>query len=408
MKRIPILPTLVTLGNAFCGFAAISFTMDAHASPASFAENMKFAGWLIMLAIIFDALDGKVARLAKQTSKFGVELDSLSDVISFGVAPGLIIKTIAHQLQFYSRVAWVTGSLFMLCAALRLARFNVDTGMDEASHRSFHGLPSPAAGGFVASLAVMSYTLRSDSDYGRVAAALEPIMDGLLCCLPFLGAALALLMISNVPYPHLATRLLRSREPFDHLVTIILILLFAMMTRPFSLPLFFGIYVFAGVVNSLKNLVMSRAKVLQPAQPPPNATPGKGSDRDSAQNPSSTCPRLSPMRPSPVAVLRNHTRRVTTRSPRRASVIRNSCVPSGRSCSGTRATILFDGGPSTRACASECPAPGAFSVATTDMSCRSSGPNGHSATASSAPSRRSSDTIRSPSSAVKPRRANRV
>lgn len=265
MIRIPILPTLVTLGNGFCGFASISYVVNAQsaATPEAYGRNMVLAGWLIMLAMVFDALDGKVARLANQTSDFGIELDSLCDAVSFGVAPALIVKTIAHQQQFLERVAWITGAMFMLCAVLRLARFNVETDQEEESHMSFQGLPSPAAGGFVASLAVLTYSMRSEAEYKGLAAVMEPFMDGLLFAIPILAAVLGLLMISNIPYPHLATRLLKGQEPFDYLVSVILVALFAILTRPFSLPVFFGGYVIAGVVLRLKNLVMVR--VVEPS-----------------------------------------------------------------------------------------------------------------------------------------------
>jgi CDP-diacylglycerol--serine O-phosphatidyltransferase len=258
--RIPILPTLVTLGNGFCGFAAISFVIHAGAHPMNFEADMKFAGWLIMLAMVFDALDGRVARMTNSTSRFGIELDSLCDVISFGVAPGVIIKTIAHQQRFYPNVAWVTGALFMLCAALRLARFNVETDQEESSHQGFTGLPSPAAGGFIASLAVLYYSLRAEeAEFGRVATVLAPFMDGLLWSVPFVGVGIALLMISNVPYPHFLNRLMRDYGPFEHLVAIILVILFAVLTRPFSLPLAFGLYAGSGIVLALKRMVMASA-----------------------------------------------------------------------------------------------------------------------------------------------------
>ena len=258
VRKVPILPTLVTLANAFCGFAAISYVMQARMDPTLAATYMKWAGWLILLAIVFDALDGKVARLAKQTSEFGVQLDSLSDMISFGVAPAVMVKAIADMQNFLPRVAWVTAALFMMCAALRLARFNVDTDDDAESHNYFRGLPSPAAGGLIASLAALSFALHSDADFKGIAAALAPAMDGLLFSLPFLAAVLALLMISNVRYPHIASRLLRNQEPFDYLIRIILLVLFVLLTRPFSLPILFVVYVGMGVVLGIKELLFRR------------------------------------------------------------------------------------------------------------------------------------------------------
>jgi CDP-diacylglycerol--serine O-phosphatidyltransferase len=147
-RVVPILPTLVTLGNAFCGFTAIDYAMKAGASGADATRFYHWIGWsgvMILLAMVFDALDGKVARLAHATSDLGRELDSLCDVISFGVAPAVIVKTLASYQNYLPRLGWAASVLFVMCAALRLARFNIETDAAEESHWYFKGLPSPAA-----------------------------------------------------------------------------------------------------------------------------------------------------------------------------------------------------------------------------------------------------------------------
>ena len=110
MRRFPILPTLVTLGNAFCGFLAINYILKAHATPEKFGQYIGWAGWMIVAAMLFDAFDGKVARLAGRTSRFGAELDSLCDMISFGLAPAMIVHAIALRQGFLPRMGWASAA----------------------------------------------------------------------------------------------------------------------------------------------------------------------------------------------------------------------------------------------------------------------------------------------------------
>ena len=137
-QGIFLLPSLLTTGNLFCGFFAMLLTVDERFTEAALA---------IFVAMVMDALDGRVARLMKATSQFGVEYDSLADVISFCVAPAFLLYSFAlHDL---GRAAWFAAFLFVICGALRLARFNVQTGT--VDKRWFIGLPTPAAAGVAAS-----------------------------------------------------------------------------------------------------------------------------------------------------------------------------------------------------------------------------------------------------------------
>lgn len=268
MKRIPVLPTLITLGNAFCGFLSISYAMKAmvaQGDPALFNKYMQLAGWLIFCAMVFDALDGKVARLANATSNFGAELDSLCDVISFGVAPAVIVMVIAAQQHFLPRLAVAAGLLYMMCAALRLARFNIETEAAEESHWYFKGLPSPAAAAFIAGLTINIFEIyelrdevRGEHEMAVLAKALAPIMDGLLWVMPFVAIILGLLMISRIRYIHVMNKLLKGQEPLDYLVKLIVVVILAVLTRPFSLALLVGVYVLSGIVIWCKELIYSR------------------------------------------------------------------------------------------------------------------------------------------------------
>src|SRR5213078_373225 len=137
-KSAFLLPSLLTTGNLFCGFFALLLTVDGRYTEATLA---------IFVAMIMDMLDGRVARLMKATSQFGVEYDSLADVVSFGVAPAFLLYSFA--LRDLGRPAWFAAFLFVICGALRLARFNVQTGT--VDRRFFVGLSTPAAAGVVAS-----------------------------------------------------------------------------------------------------------------------------------------------------------------------------------------------------------------------------------------------------------------
>ena len=169
IRTFAILPTMFTLGNLVCGFFAIVIASRVQTPQfagrflqtlATDPSNCMLSAWLIFLAMVFDALDGYIARLAKSASEFGAELDSLCDMVSFGVAPAFLLVKMCPQFSFLHKEAvWVIAASYAVCAALRLARFNVETS-DEDDHLTFRGLPSPAAAASVAGFAIMFHTLR--------------------------------------------------------------------------------------------------------------------------------------------------------------------------------------------------------------------------------------------------------
>jgi CDP-diacylglycerol--serine O-phosphatidyltransferase len=240
VKKIAILPTLLTLGNAVCGFAAIAVATKIDPSrPVD--PYFAFSGWLIIAAMLFDALDGYVARLSRTASKFGGELDSLCDAISFGAAPAFLLmrmgpgwepQPLLHQLLACIAV------LYLVCVLLRLARFNVETTPDPKEHKRFRGLPSPGAAGCLASLAILRGELAERGlhlDLGVLTLAIEVWAT--------LGAlVVALLMVSRLPYPHITKQVLRGRRPFSHLVQLILVGFIIVLVREVALVLLFWIY----------------------------------------------------------------------------------------------------------------------------------------------------------------------
>jgi CDP-diacylglycerol---serine O-phosphatidyltransferase len=239
IRTISVFPTLLTLGNLICGFFAIVVAariekpeMAAANIDIADTTNLMYSGWLIFLAMIFDGLDGYVARLARTSSDFGAQLDSLCDVVSFGVAPGfLLVKMCPWFTAVHSQAIWVIAAGFAACAALRLARFNVESN-DDDDHLYFSGLPSPAAAAVIAGFAIMFYTLRKNADpfHNGIDAIVQWI-------LPFLGLLVALLMVSRVRYPHITNRVLRGQRSFGHVVAVVFFFLAIMVVKGYALAI---------------------------------------------------------------------------------------------------------------------------------------------------------------------------
>jgi len=244
VKKIAIIPTLLTLGNAVCGLAAIACAskIDSAASAADSDPYFAWSGWLIIAAMMFDALDGYVARLSKSASDFGLQLDSLCDAISFGAAPAFLLLRLGPGWQPVPRLHQalaVIAALYMVCAILRLARFNIETTLEPANQKRFRGLPSPGAAGCVASLAI----LRGSEQYQKWLALNPELARSAIEIWATLGAlSVALLMVSRVPYPHLTKQILRGRRPFRHVVQVIIAVCVIVLIWELALVLLFWMY----------------------------------------------------------------------------------------------------------------------------------------------------------------------
>ncbi len=237
-----MLPTMFTLGNLVCGFFAIvlasrvgsPISKDLTEQVVLESHDLMLAGWLIFLAMLFDALDGYVARLSNTSSDFGAQLDSLCDLVTFGVAPGFLLVKMCPGFAFMHKEAvWVIAAAFAACAALRLARFNVETG-EEDDHLAFNGLPSPAAAASIAGCAIMFYTLRKADNPLAYREEIDMVLQNVL---PFFAVAVALLMVSRVPYPHISNQILRGQKTFRHLVAVIFTIVALMVIRDYSIPI---------------------------------------------------------------------------------------------------------------------------------------------------------------------------
>ncbi len=256
MKKIAIIPTLLTLGNGVCGFASIYLASKIlKLDPADSSDHdlyyLAVSGWLILIAMVFDALDGYVARLSRSASKFGGELDSLCDGISFGVAPAYLLLRLGQSLEsrpLLGKAVVGIATLYMVCTLLRLARFNVENVIDPAANKRFRGLPSPGAAGCLASLAILYGELPRklallQGELGGDWPAMLVHLRGALLAWALLGALIiALLMVSRVPYPHVTKQVLRGKRHFSHLVQVILFAFIIVLIKELALVLLFWIY----------------------------------------------------------------------------------------------------------------------------------------------------------------------
>ncbi|HUU10673.1 MAG TPA: CDP-diacylglycerol--serine O-phosphatidyltransferase [Phycisphaerae bacterium] len=284
IPRVLILPSLCTLANALCGFAAITLTTRALLATDALHKvgptDVKWAGYFVILAMLFDALDGRLARFARATSDFGGQLDSVADVVSFGVAPAFLMNRVVveslrgavpAELADILRIAWVCAAVYLGCTLIRLARFNVENVHEEEAHLSFKGLPSPAAAGALVSLIIVLADLMQEGAHDLVAGAM-------LWVLPVVAVVLGLLMVSNIRYSHLVNQVLRRRRPISHLVLILLVVGLTVVLKEVILPVAFGGYALSGPVTEMWRRAGIRRMARRNESPPDDET--AGTDRD--------------------------------------------------------------------------------------------------------------------------------
>lgn len=214
-RGVYVLPNLFTSANLFFGFYAI-----IHALKVTMNEKYTYhlCAYFILLAAIFDMMDGRVARKYNSASRFGIEYDSLCDLVSFGVAPALV--TYLWMFQNLGRLGWVICFLYVACAALRLGRFNVQAASVESKH--FQGLPVPMAAMLICGMIL----LWKGQDVSTV---FVPFFVNLRTQVLVLMFLVSLVMVSNIPYRNTKSLSLRQRVPFYYLLMgVLLIVVFAM------------------------------------------------------------------------------------------------------------------------------------------------------------------------------------
>lgn len=268
-SRIYFLPNLMTAGNLFCGFVACIKCIQAHylmrgsdVINAGASDLFVEAVWLIFGAMAFDALDGRLARMGGRESLFGAEFDSLADVVSFGLAPALMVFFLvlspAQGYPMFEKIGWFLGFVYLLCAAIRLARFNVITHplinrREQPSNKDFIGLPVPAAAGTVAALVLFLLNLAKHDRTLQIGA----------LGLPPLLLLIAVLMVSRIQYPSGKQIDLQTKTPLTSLILVVCVAGAVVVFKEIGMLAITLSYIFYGLFRHLR-----------PRQPKPS-DPGK-------------------------------------------------------------------------------------------------------------------------------------
>jgi CDP-diacylglycerol--serine O-phosphatidyltransferase len=291
LRSIEMLPSLCTLTNLLCGFAAIHFALlamqsygaeqsasDVLTMGSQFVERLmpsylSIGAGLIIVGMIFDGLDGMFARLTKNATPFGAQLDSLADIVTYGVAPAVLLLTLMqhelHEVQislspismhWAGRGAWVSAVVYVACAAVRLARYNVEHEKEEFDHRIFRGLPSPAAASVTVAFLIFHEQARAMLEQGERAIGLTVGVAAFVG--PIIALGTGALMVSSIPYRKITSRL-EGRRPFGQLVGIIFLFAVFWSTKSLAMLAIAVWYVMSGPAR----LVYRRLKSAPAAAP---------------------------------------------------------------------------------------------------------------------------------------------
>jgi CDP-diacylglycerol--serine O-phosphatidyltransferase len=260
-RGIYLLPNLFTTAALFAGFYAVVAAIDGNFTPAAIA---------IFVAMVLDGMDGRIARLTSTESDFGMEYDSLADMVSFGLAPALVVyQWGGARLQEYGwiwgKIGWLVAFLYAVAAALRLARFNARISV--ADKRYFEGLPSPSAAGVVSGLVWLGTELGVDG--------LPALVLGF-----FVTAAAGTLMVSSFKYYSFKEWNLGGRVPFTYLLIVPLVFILIAVNPPVVLFLLFATYALSGPMLAL--LRLRRRARRHAGQGDPGAGPGAGTGSEAA------------------------------------------------------------------------------------------------------------------------------
>ncbi len=256
IRRGVFLPNLFTVGNGVCGFAAlikvlkVQILADPVTGTLSFdhPEYFTAAAVLILVGMVFDVFDGKLARLTGRTSDLGAQLDSLCDLVTFGLAPAvLVVRLNMIYGELWGKAVWFFSLAYFLGALLRLARFNAENEHDESAHLCFKGLPSPGAAGCVASLVLFYRYIMEFSDHelkwiGELVsqASIQKAFGWIPVALPALMLVLGYTMVaSHIKYDHVASRIFNRRHSFEFFVSLIFGTVLLALLPEIVLPLIF-------------------------------------------------------------------------------------------------------------------------------------------------------------------------
>ena len=259
LRHVPVFPTLLTSGNLACGVTAMFCAASQH--------DLLFAGAvLIFAAMVCDMLDGKVARMTGTTGRFGAELDSLADVVSFGAAPAFLVhRTVLGENPTKvwgegETLIWSIAVVYVVFTAIRLARYNVEHGDEESETTAFIGLPSPGAAAILCCWILFAAWFDSPERFngsimdklGMTLETFHAVIRIVLVCLTPLAA---LLMVSKIRFPHVGNMLTSNDLGFRRFILLILIIMLLVMARLYGVVLMVTMYVMVGLVPGIPEVV---------------------------------------------------------------------------------------------------------------------------------------------------------
>jgi CDP-diacylglycerol---serine O-phosphatidyltransferase len=242
-SKIYLLPNLMTAGNLFCGFTATLKILEGAllqaSNPDAASDLFHTAIWCVLGAFVFDFLDGRLARLGGHESPFGREFDSLADIVSFGLAPALMVYRVV--LQEFARASWIIAFIYLTCGALRLARFNsAAVKHDGGSHpNTFTGFPIPAAAGLIASITLfLLWLAEGEHHLGNWRFVLPPLL-----------LFLSFMMFSRFQYPSFKAVNWKTKKSIPRFLVIILVVIFTVLNYEWMPAVLFLAYLLYGVLR---------------------------------------------------------------------------------------------------------------------------------------------------------------
>jgi CDP-diacylglycerol--serine O-phosphatidyltransferase len=276
VNRNSLLANLLTVGNGICGFASVVLLMKVELGESGgFAnpKNISAAAFLVLLGMLFDVFDGRIARMSKGTTELGAQLDSFCDLVTFGLAPAVMIVRLNMGLtpswqSGWQNVVWFFSLAYFLGALLRLARFNVEHSPDENAHLAFKGLPTPAAAGCIASLVIFQrYVEKFEADELKFLAhlfgeeAIKECVWYITPALPFLGLVLGFTMVSvRLKYEHVGSMLFARVQSFDFFVYLVFGAVLLAVVPELVLPVAFLGYLLWTPLNALLRRILHQRK----------------------------------------------------------------------------------------------------------------------------------------------------
>ena len=250
-KILKLVPNALTIGNSLCGFIAILWTLRAYepGDDSAILQVFVVSAWMIFAAMIFDALDGLAARAFHAASMTGIQMDSLADMVTFGVAPATLVAILTHSLRgelkpLQGLVVYALCSVYVGCAALRLAIYNVKAITEHKNSKSFSGLPSPGGAAAICVTIFFVYALSTKDNSHEV-------LRRLAFILPCYAALLGLLMVSNIPYLHVGKWMVTMGRSLRKQLLFVVLMVLVAIFRVYALAAIVTAYILSGPLSLL-------------------------------------------------------------------------------------------------------------------------------------------------------------